>query len=271
MNHEHNKQRAELVIPVSSDIHNVSEPIPKKPNINPACDRQIVIAEDNFLAIKCPARILISAETGLGKSTFIAELIKNRERMFSHTFERIVLSIRPETTHVVADEINRLRKLYPALMCVEGIPAIHALIQGVSGHVLVIIDDQMHEIATSPIVAQLMTFSARHLKINMIMTCQNLFLNGRNMVTIKRNCNYLVVFQSLSDKSSLMTLGRYYSPFHPSFLSKCMNDAIKHSYNTFSQYLLIDQSIDSQLPDDMRVSTRIFSVAPIYYVTPPIE
>jgi hypothetical protein len=34
---------------------------------------------------------------------------------------------------------------------------------------------------------------------------------------------------------------------------------------------LIDQSIDSQLPDDMRVSTRIFSEAPIYYVTPPIE
>jgi hypothetical protein len=259
MNHELNKQR---VIPVVPDIHNASKPIPEKPDINPACDRQIVEAEDNFLAIRCPARILISAETGLGKSTFIAELIKNRERMFS---------IRPETTHVVSDEIDRLRKAYPALRCVEGIPAIHGLIQGVVGHVMVIIDDQMHKVSSSPVVAQLMAFSARHLKINIIMTCQNLFLNGKNMVTIKRNCNYLVVFQSLSDKSSLMTLGRYYSPFHPSWLSRCMNDAVKHAYNPFSQYLLIDQSIDSQLPEDMRVSTRIFSEAPIYYVTPPVD
>ena len=268
MNHEFNKQR---VIPVMRDIHNAPKPIPEKPDINPSCDRQIVEAEDNFLAIKCPARILISAETGLGKSTFIAELIENRERMFSEKFQRIVLSIRPETTHVVSDEIARLRKTYPALRCVEGIPAVHALIQGVDGHVMIIIDDQMHEVASSPVVAQLMAFSARHLKINIIMTCQNLFLNGKNMVTLKRNCNYLVVFQSFSDKSSLMTLGRYYSPFHPSWLSKCMNDAVKHAYNPFSQYLMIDQSVDSHLPDDMRVSTRIFSEAPIYYVTPPVD
>lgn len=71
--------------------------------------------------------MLVCGPSQAGKSHFIKEVIKQRQHVYSHGFERILLCLPPGGLHTQTDFIEALREHFNALEVVPGLPNVDAL------------------------------------------------------------------------------------------------------------------------------------------------
>ena len=84
-----------------------------------------------------------------------------------------------------------------------------------------------------------------HLQLSILCTSHQAFGGGKYFTKILRNCNLIVLWNFLSDKSQLIYLNKRYFPYRSQFLEKCFEKA----YQMLGRYayLVINCSPDNIL------------------------
>jgi len=195
------------------------------------------------LKLKSPYNMLISGQTGCGKTQFVFELLKNLEELHETTFERIVYAYNMQQS-IYTDMLNvkaniEFTKGMPENLNLDGRPS------------LLILDDMMCDLAHNKNAARMFT-TLRHENLSIIFLVQNLYFRSPQATTITRNCHYLVLFPNLRDSSLIATIGRQIFPDKKNFIYESFKLATAEPYG----YLFLDLKTDT--PEYLRVRSSIF-------------
>lgn len=181
-----------------------------------------------------PYTMIVSGQTGSGKSLLVENLLKSLEETHSEKIEKIILAF-----SIIQDGYLRLKEsLGDKLELVEGFPGdeLDKINESKAEvNTLVVLDDLMVELESDKRVATLFT-KMRHKRVSTIFIVQNLYFNGKYMRTITRNAHYLIVFENPRDTSMITTLGRQVFPNKPKFLPDAFRQATQKPFG----YLLLD-------------------------------
>lgn len=101
---------------------------------------------------------------------------------------------------------------------------------------LIILDDLMGQVCTSPDMVQLFTVKCHHRQISTLMLNQSLFPVGKYARTLSLNLNYLILFKNLRDA---MQIKRFGSQIFPNKLNFFMEAYEKATAEPFG-FLCID-------------------------------
>jgi adenylate kinase family enzyme len=213
--------------------------------------------------------MLVVGSTGVGKSTFVNNLLMRMGDLISVEYDYIVVFI---GTAIVENEMARLiKEQYPDRTEIVPLNEVYSnksefikefpkcfenyLIEGKNG--CIIFDDLMVELANCEILVPLYTRLSSHRNISTINITQNMFYKGSGKrsgdhVTLYRNCHYLVLFKSTMDNSIFETVARR--------LSRGSYKDILRLFETITdehRYIVIDGRLST--PKKLRFKTDIFS------------
>lgn len=198
---------------------------------------------------KLPFRMIISGSSGVGKSTRLANIIKNRDQIIDGKLEKVIycakfLSSMPESIH--SEEIV---SFYPDLQTSE-------MFQNADGkNLLIVIDDLMDSAMSSEIVSDIFT-QGRNRNVSVILLSQNLFQQGSKSRSISLNSNFMIIFKNVRDSSSIIHLAKQICPGH----SKDFSNMFINNVNQPFSYLLLD--FTPTTADVFRFRENIFSDCP---------
>lgn len=193
-----------------------------------------------------PFTCIIAGPTGCGKSTFVHELLQQKEDQIHPPPERIIWCY------------SEWQSLYTSLM---GKVEFH---QGLPEELnpkernLVILDDLMNSVDQN--VIDLFTKGSHHRNISVIHIVQNLFHQGKGHRTISLNSHYMVLFKNPRDVSQINHLATQMYPNNSQFLKDVFIDATTSPYG----YLFIDLKQETQ--ENLRLRTNILKNTQQIYV-----
>ncbi len=233
---------------------------------------QDLTVSSHFAKIACPSRLVIAGPTMSGKSTFALQLIKNRNIVYTHIFERIVYALPESSLHLHQKFISELRETCEKIEIIEGLPDIDELHLAAdkSTHKLVVLDDLMLKAFATTSIVELITTTSHHSNISVIIITQSIFLPAKNRLTLIRNCSEKVIFHDKIDQMQLSILSRQIFPTKPSFLKECFDFIYKHTQKRDLKYILLDASPLSDVPYNAIARTFIFpdkdgKVRPVFF------
>ena len=101
-----------------------------------------------------------------GKTEFILNLVENRHKLFPSEFSRIVFCIPESLAHRPNPAFDRLKKTFPTVELVNGLPDISKLNLDLNqSPCLLIIDDQMNALLDSKEMVELLCIKIHHFQI----------------------------------------------------------------------------------------------------------
>jgi septin family protein len=225
--------------------------------------------EEADLKFQMPFRMLVCGSTGVGKSTFVLKLLKNRNEMFSHNFSSIIYSYPENISPDHNDFIVKLKNVCDELELCPGLPDFNQL--GFrTGHKLVVLDDQILKIVNNADIFHAVTIASNHLNISIIITSQNLYVQGKYSKTLLRNMSDKIMFRDKGDGQWLSTFSRQMFPHHPDFLTNVMDFIVDNFPSVYDHYIVIDNNPKSRLDKSMLIRTHIFpnvdgEIEPIFF------
>lgn len=185
-----------------------------------------------------PFTCIIAGPTACGKSTFVKNILAQKESMIYPVPDRVVWFY---------GEWQPLYETIPGVEFIEGLPDVKHL--DVKQNTLVILDDLMTE--TDKSVSNLFTKGSHHKSTSVMHLVQNLFDKNKHTRTISLNAHYLIIFKNPRDASQISHLGKQMYPGHVRFLQEAFADATSKAYG----YLLVDLKQDT--PEHLRLRTDI--------------
>lgn len=117
--------------------------------------------------------------------------------------------------------------------------------------------------------ANVVTTVSRHSDTSLIITCQDVFQQGKYKTTIAKNCTDIVLFYSKGNKKTISTYSEQLLPKKGNFLTSCMSWMEANIRNPRERYLVIDSNLESPMSEAFQVRTRIFPLD--FNATSPIE
>ncbi len=198
------------------------------------------------LVFQHPFTMTVSGPTGSGKTYFIKSLLEHDK-------------IAPSPARIVY-LYKRWQPLYDAMketLDIEFIKGIPDTLDDdaffdVNIPNLLIIDDMMGLASQDPKIADLFTEGSHHRNLTVINLTQNLFPQGRNSVTQRRNTHYMVIFKSPTSQDQIRTLASFMFPGKVCQFLDTYQEATSKPHG----YLVIDSKQNT--PDDERLKTNIF-------------
>lgn len=204
------------------------------------------------IILKPSFQMVVTGSVASGKSTFIADLIRNLPELCpSITFSRIIVIY------------GLWQKLYSTLL--QEIPIIEfydslsdelfeELKSGAANanpsHVLLVFDDKLTSMGKDKRLEEIfLTF--RHSFCNTIISLQNFYADYPYIRSATRNSNYIAIFSQPRDLQMISTMGQQIFPKSGDFMTSCYRLAMQKSYG----YLFLD--LTSGTPDKLRVSSQI--------------
>ena len=186
-----------------------------------------------------PFTCLVAGPTGSGKTEWVKRFVIHLQTMTSPVPTKIIWSY---------GEWQTIYRLLPDnVELIQGLPDL-------SGYskdpMLVIIDDQMHDV--NPSITSLFTKGSHHKNISVIYIVQNLFDKGKEHRTISLNAHYLVVFKNPRDGSQINHLAKQMYPGKSSYVQHAFQLATKNPHG----YLLVD--LKQSTPEGLRLRSHIF-------------
>jgi hypothetical protein len=118
---------------------------------------------------------------------------------------------------------------------------------------LLIIDDNMHQIANDILISDLFTKFSHHKNITVILLVQNLFPKSKYMRDISTNSTYIVLMSNPRENLQIKVLSSQIDGANSQFVLDAYNNVTKN--NPFS-YLFLD--FHQNTPEEIRVRTNIF-------------
>jgi Poxvirus A32 protein len=194
-----------------------------------------------------PTSMLISGNSGSGKSTFVANLI--RKGKIVPNPQRIVWFYKQH--QALYDELLAEGHV---IEFVEGLPDEISQPGYFNKELrnLCVIDDLHLEEKTSKHVAQLFCNGGRHSNTTVIFLTQNLFFKQSFSRDIRLNAKVIVSFKNPQDRQQLQNLGRQIFPQKQLYFTTAVDHALERPHG----YIVID--LQHGTPDKFRLKTCIF-------------
>jgi len=208
--------------------------------LDPKLTVQEVNITNDDLKLKVPFAMVVSGPSQSGKSHFLLQLVRYRLLVCSQSFERIIYCQSNLYSHKNQSFIQELKKEFPKLEFIQGLPKLSELNLTFSNlPCLILLDDLMEEILNSSLMVQLASNDVHNFNISVIFVLQNYFAQSRYGKTLIRNCHYKVFFYNRIEQLELRTISTQVST-NPQFFSSNFEFLVKKFPEQKSHYLLID-------------------------------
>jgi hypothetical protein len=203
---------------------------------------------EEFL-FKSPNIITVVGATSSGKTTFVNKLLDSSDIMFTVPPNKILYCY-----SCYQPLYDKMMESIPILSFYEGIPTEEDIrkLGSHNGHKLIILDDLMTKVTSSPVILDLFCQYSHHLNISVIFITQNIFHGGKCSRSLNLNSHYYILFKNKRDINQIKTLGRQLFPGKGDTLLHSYSDATSKPYG----YLLVDLHPKSDETYMMR--TQIF-------------
>lgn len=195
--------------------------------------------------LRHPFTMLIAGPTGSGKTEFVKKMINSNARISSPAPQRVI--------YFYGEYQNKFNE-FNDVELIRGLPENILSMVDADKPTWIVIDDLMHESASSKVVSELFTKGSHHRNLSIILIVQNLFVRGNESRNISLNSQYLVLFKNPRDQSIATSLARQMFPNRVRKFQKIFEDATKKSYS----YLFID--LKPETPNEVRLLTNVFDV-----------
>lgn len=214
-------------------------------------DKIAVPFERNCSAIVCGG-------SGSGKTTFIVNCIKNKERIFNNDV--------PRSVHyfygVYQTLFDKLESDYGVTLH-YGIPTeecLNNITETASNgdSTLIIIDDLMEEVAKEPTVCRLFTQGCHHRNLSTFFLTQNLYFGGKYGTTLSRNSHYYIFTKSPGNNKAISILANQLFSPKGRLVVDAYNNAMKDANNVFVM------DVHPRTEDTFRLRSNIFGDTVIY-------
>lgn len=177
----------------------------------------------NTILLNPPFRAMVVGSTGAGKTEWVAQLLQQRNRMFSEKFDKIYFCSKHHSS--VPDEIRHIVNFH------KGLPSEQMTNNPERKPVLIIIDDLMEGLASDQI-SQLF-LNGRHVNLSAILISQMLFPKQRFSREISLNSNYITLFPNPRDMSQIGYFARQVFPTNPTAFKECFYKNTDKDYSYF--------------------------------------
>ena len=145
----------------------------------------------NFMS---PTTILVSGQSGTGKSNFVRRVLENQ-----------LFDVKPTKIVYCYGVWNDIFDTYKNVTFVEGLPSsFDEYFDG--SHIVIVLDDLQSAVANSGLVESLWTRLSHHKNATCIYINQNLFYGGKNARCISVNSHYTVLFPNARAATQIKTL-----------------------------------------------------------------
>ncbi len=205
--------------------------------------------------LRSPFRMIAAGPSSSGKTTFVCDLLKNKEAMIDDNIDYIVWFFGQSRPNYDFSNEN--------IEFVRGLPDVFDgyIIEGKTG--LFVFDDLISEASDSSLISDFFTKRSHHDNINIIFITQNFFQKGSNRITMAKNCTYIVLFNNPLDKSISYSFAKKLMPQN----QKCFIDIYNNALSMPHGYIFLDGSQKSDL--NMRFRTDLINKSNIQRVFIP--
>jgi len=208
------------------------------------------------LRFQSPCSIQLAGVSNSGKTFLTAQIIENRDRLFTQTFDKIVFLYR------------EWQPLYDKLEKEQGVLFTSSLDE-VEEHsrspepVLIILDDVVMDlISNSKEILPYFLSRSHHGNNTVMILTQAIFLPNARLMQI--NCQYLILFKLARDSSSVLRLGCQIHPLSPRFLYNVYLDVVEKK--PFAHLVIDSTSTQSPLA---RFRSSVFYWEPDFLLYSP--
>jgi hypothetical protein len=184
------------------------------------------------LSLKSPSILTLVGATSSGKTTFVYKLLSELD-MFDHLPEKVLYCY-----SCYQPLYNKIDANVKNVSFYDGLPTeedIRKFGSG-SGHKIIVLDDLMSKVTSSPVILDLFCQYSHHLNISVIFLTQNIFHSGKCSRSLNLNSHYYVLFKNKRDVNQIKTLGRQLFPKRGDILLEAYLDATNEPFG----YLLLD-------------------------------
>lgn len=196
----------------------------------------------DILRLQHPFTMVCAGMTGSGKSVKIRSIFKHY-RLCTNINTNIlnVLYCYGSWQSLFYQKLPNVRITY-----IQGLPEDF---DKLNNYHIIVFDDLMSELSNNKEVMNLFTKHSHHMNISVIFITQNLFY--KELLTMRRNSKYIMLFKSPSDNKQVMSLAMQLMPSSPKTFIEAYQKA---TYNAHG-YILIDNT--QYTPDHLRWRSHI--------------
>lgn len=191
---------------------------------------------ESLIKFETPATCLVIGSTGVGKSTFVKDVLRQADGMFKDPPKRIFYAY-----GVSQPLFSEMRNVVRNISFHEGLPTREQLEtwnMETPGHKILVMDDLMQVGAKSNMLVDIFCQFSHHLGFTAWFICQNAFSSGKQYRTVSLNSQYIILFSNKRDEMQVQTLGRQIFPANSAFFMSAYRMATSERYNP----LIIDLS-----------------------------
>ena len=215
-------------------------------SIDPDLLVQKVTIDSNTFRFKTPCSIVVSGPSQAGKSTFLFNLVKFRNEMFTSRFDRIIYCLPERKIPKKKDFIENLKSECTSIEIIGGLPSVSQLNLDLNTlPVLLLVDDQMTQILKDAEMLELLTLDGHSENITFCFTMQNYYESSKFGKTMIRNCHYRVFFNNPIEKSYLSTISTQIAN-SSTFFEANFQFLYKRFPDAGSHYLVVDGQFRSK-------------------------
>ena len=199
--------------------------------------------------LHCNRTMCVVGPSHSGKTTFVLELLENRQEVFDCQTNRVLWCY-----GIYQHELNtKLQQkgyhLHSGIVNVSEIQPFD----------IIVLDDLLNESKNSQEVTAMFTRAAHHKPCFIIFIMQNLFPPGKESRTRSLNTHYYCIFKNPRDKSQIEFLARQISPRNSKAILKIFESATEKPHS----YLFLD--FTQECPDEFRFRSNLFEKPMLIY------
>ena len=196
---------------------------------------------------------MLAGPSSCGKSTFVKNLINNRNVMFNRNIENVyIVCANIQTMYEDLVENGNVRQIFYQMPSKSEIIEI-AEIGKKQGGTILVLDDILSEIAKNNILIQeIFTEIAHHYDLTVVLCVQNMFVQNPIFRTISLNSGYIVAFKHPRDTKQINVIAHRCHVKNPKLVIDAYKDATRLPYS----YLFMD--FTQKTEDFLRIRTNIF-------------